>query len=195
MRILLIGFSLIIGYVAVYAGAVNYSKDRVVAELVAAVEANDKEAALARLDMGALRAFLKSDLKKKSRAVRSGNVGMMLGPEPEKVDQIVDFYVQDDKIDLLFELRPKVFPDAEPEDFIKKVSFDGPFAFSVTVGYPSSGDAVQPTLSQTVSSVTFVFKATGWKWEAKEMYVPLFMVPRAALSQEDIERLLSENPY
>lgn len=191
MRILAVGIALLLGYVGIYAGSVYVSKDRIAREMAAAVEAGDVPGAMQRLDMGALRSFLKSDLKRKARAVRGGKVAVHVGPPPENIDAIVDHYVQEDKIALLFALRPQVFPGAAAQDFIRKVSFKGPFSFAITVGAPIRDGGAALTLSETVSTVTFVFKATGWTWKAVEMHVPLFLVPLETMEEGEIRRLLS----
>lgn len=190
MRIFITAFVLLAGYVVVYASAVELSKDRIVDELVEAARADDAQALRDRLDFRALRSFLKSDLKKKSKAVRGGSVTIPIGPEPDKIDEIVDFYIQPERIDLLLALKPKIFPDADPQDFVWDVDFRGPFSFAVTVGYPAE-DEQQTLYSERMSTVKFVFKGHGWKWRAKEMHVPLFMVPRDTYSDDEIEDILS----
>ncbi len=190
MRIFITAFVLLAGYVVVYASAVELSKDRVVEELVVAARAHDADGLRDRLDFRALRSFLKSDLKKKAKAVRGGSVTIPIGPEPDKIDEIVDFYIQPERIDLLLNLKPNIFPDADPQDFVWDVDFHGPFAFAVTVGYPAE-DEQQTLYSERMSTMTFIFKAHGWVWRAKEMHVPLFMVPRETYSDEEIEDLLS----
>lgn len=190
MKLFLVGFVLIFGYVVVYAAAVELSKDRIVEELAQAARDQDMEAFQSRLDFGALRSFLKSDLKKKSKAVRGGSVKVPIGPEPDKVSELVDFYVQPERIGLLFGLKDKIFPDADPQDFVWDVSFYGPFAFAVTVGYPTK-KGQQTLFSERMSTVTFVFKGHGWVWKAKEMHVPLFMVPIEQYDDAEIEKLLS----
>lgn len=190
MRIFVTAFVLMAGYVVIYASAVELSKDRIVAELIQSARDGDADALRYRLDFRALRSFMKSDLKKKARSMRGGSIAIPIGPEPEQISDLVDFYIQPERIDMLLDLKPKIFPDADPEDFVWDVDFRGPFAFVVTVGYPTP-EGEQTLYSERMSTIKFVFKGHGWIWRAKEMHVPLFLVPREKYSDEEIEELLS----
>jgi hypothetical protein len=190
MKIFLTGFILIFGYIAVYAGAVYVSKDRVAQELVQAVEAKDMATIESRIDFRAVRSFLKKDLSKKAQAVRAGGVAKGIGPAPERIEEIVEYYVQPAMVELLLDLRPQAFPESKASDFIYSVRYYNPLTFSITVGYPRPEGGVT-TLGDKMSAITFVFKAHGWRWRVKEMHVPLFMVPREIYDKQDIEVLVS----
>lgn len=219
MRFVVVALVLCLGYVVLYASAVKLSKDRVVSELIRAVDSGDMAAIESRVDFRALRAFVKKDLRSQSTAAQdvtlyNGETGVAdqavvvddyntvngaivsVAGDVEAQDEdesdlnaIVDYYVSEDRLALALDLRRRIFGQAETRDFVWDVSFHGPFAFVVTVGYPRT-EGLAPTMSEMRSSVEFVFKANGWKWEAKEMYVPLFLVPKDIYTEEQIEELL-----
>ncbi len=197
MRIILIGIACVALYRGAHTLAAFTAKERIVEELVAAAKDEDRATVEDRVDWGSIRDFAKADLKRKSEAVRAGGQGVALGPHPSKIDEIVDFYVQPENIDLLFALRPKVFPKFETRDFVHRVSLRGLDGFEVTIGYPKAPEGSdrfqQPVFSEQLLAITFVFRLDGWTWRAKEMHVPLFMTPVNIFSDEDIERFLSRN--
>lgn len=193
MRFLVLGAVLLLGYTGIYIAAVHFSKDRVAEELMAAVQNKDLETIEDRLDIGAIKSFLKKDLIKKSSAVRSGGMNMQIGPPPDKIAETVDFYITPEKVALALDLRTRIFKNYEPKHFIQDVSYEGPFAFSITVGAPQKEGSIT-TMSDAMMAMKFVFKAHSWRWQAKEIHMPLFMVPRKLYDEGDIEQFLSQNP-
>lgn len=195
MKYFFIGLFLILGYVALFSGGVLLSKDRIAEELIAAVEAKDMETIEKRVDFGAIRSYLKADLGKKSRAVRSGQVNMGIGPVPDKVDEIVEYYVQPEMVAYLLDKRLEIFPDFAAKDFVYTVGFQSPLSFHITVGYPKNEGSIT-TLTDKMTAIRFIFKAQGGlfglRWQAKEMDVPLFMVPPEVYDRSELDRILSQ---
>jgi len=192
MRFILAGIMLTLLYVGIYALFNYLSRQAVVDNLLIAASAEDSEKIEERIDWNKLRNFVRKDLIQKSNAVRAGGQGIPIGPTTDKIPELVDYYIQPEKIGMAFRLRKAVFPEHAPSDFLRRVSFDGPFAFDVSVGYPqTSGDEIlQPTFTEQMSMVRFVFRLQGWTWKIEEMHVPLFMVPRKIYTEQEIEAFL-----
>lgn len=104
-----------------------------------------------------------------------------IGPSLSRAAEIVEFYIQNDNIALLYFFKDKLFPDLSEDRFIWDTGFYGLNGFYVTIGYPlgyiPEGWQQEPPLSR-VLRVQVLFELQGLSWRVVGLKVPLFMVPR-----------------
>lgn len=177
---MLLRLGILVGIIVLLAAgyfSYSYSKDKVIAEMIAATERQELDNFAARVDWDALRSFLKQDLVERKNQPNPYN--LPTGPDASKIDSIVDYYVQPANIDILFYYHEEVFSDVPLADFIDSTGFVPPFGFYVTVAYPKNlaqgNNIVAATRDRMKVRADFLLDGTTFK--IKKLHVPLFMVP------------------
>lgn len=164
----------------------NYTKDRVIDEVVAAADRHDVNAASARVDWEDLRAQLKASIaeQKKQLAQYSANIG----PNENQIGPVVDYYVQPENIGILYHYHDVLFPKVPVRDFIDSASYYPPFGFQVTFGYPKNRPVSDPSLALLKDriKVRAVFTLDGFTWKISQLHVPVVLVPRQTYPQPAI---------
>jgi len=188
-----IAILLIIGPISWY--FYDSSKDDVVAEMIAASQNEDVEAMAARFKWDDLQNQLKDDIKAKKAAL--GSYGTAIGPSVSRVDDIVEYYVQPQHIELAYYYHNKLFPKVPESAFIREVAYAPPFGFSILLGYPTeitTGPAIDPMLKDRLEA-RFVFRLDGLTWKVHEIKLPIYMVPRQVYDQPALERFGDPDYY
>ncbi len=156
-------------YVGAYAGLNYTSRNDVVDDLVSSCDSGDLKRIQSRLNWAKIRYNLSK------------------GADAQK-DETVRYYVRPDSIFSLFFLKDQYFTDLSARNFIRDVSFHGPFRFSVLVGYPQTEESKgNPTMKEAMSQVRIFFHLEGWHWRAFKIDVPDFLIPQERLSAEEIK--------
>jgi len=157
-------------YVGAYAGLNYLSQNRIVNDFVDAVEKQDTQAIKDRIQF-----------EKAAKNVKK-SIGDNLN-DPT----IIDYYAKPDYIPSIFILKDHFFSEFEARDFIRDVSFDGPFRFSMVLGYPKKeGSGEITTLNESLSQVRAYFRLDGWTWKIYKADMPDFIVPKIRLTPEQI---------
>jgi hypothetical protein len=165
--------------VAVVALVYMFSKQTVVDEMIEAAHRTDVAAVSARIDWEGLRKSVKTALAKQKKMIG----GDQMGPPPGEIPKIVDYYLQPENLDILFYYREELFPAVPAREFIHSVSFSPPYGFTVTLGFPKSlATADMPATVRDRTKAWITFRLDGLTWKARELSVPLFMVPRQVYS-------------
>lgn len=163
------------------------SKDDVIAEMIAASQNNDVSTMAERFHWEDIRAQLKTDIRARKNAM--GSYGTMIGPDLNKIDDVVDYYVQPENIEIAYYYHAELFPDTPESAFIQNISYVPPFGFSVLLGYPeqnSSTQKIDPVLSSRLQ-LRLIFRLDGLTWKVRKFEVPIFMVPRRTYGRPAIE--------
>jgi hypothetical protein len=158
-------------------GVYKYSSEKVIDEMVAAVQADNAAAIGARTDWDGLKKQLKEDIAAQKKAY--GQMGAAIGPNESQIPVIVDHYVNQQGIVTALYYRQQLFKDVPVRDFIDSTGFALPYGFQVTVAYPKSQAAANPAFAamRDRMKVKVVFGLDGFTWKIREMHVPLYMVP------------------
>mgnify|MGYP003667242659 CR=1 FL=1 len=171
------------------AGAVYFfSKDRVIAEVIAAAQARNATALSARIDWEGLRVFLKEDISKMKRTL--GSKGGNVGPSLSQVDAVVDYYAQPENLGLLYHYRDLLFPKLPEEAFIDSIGFFPPYGFYIVLAYPAAGGPALGDMGALMKDrlkARVVFRLDGLTWKVSELHLPIFLVPRQSFSVPAIE--------
>lgn len=165
----------------------NSSKDGVVAEMIAASQNDDVDAMAARFKWDDVRANLKDRISSQKRAM--GSYGNMVGPDASKVDEIVDYYVQSENLEIAYIYHDRLFPDVDEQAFIRDIAFAPPFGFSILMGYPKDAEnapTVDPLLQEQLQA-RFIFRLDGLTWKVHEINLPIFMVPTRTYQQPALQ--------
>lgn len=174
---------------ALPAGVLFFSQQKVEAEVVAAVNQADVAALAARVDFDKLRVFLKQDLQaKKADKSPIGSLYANAGPSAGNIDKVVDYYVQPDNIAILYYLRESTFEQIPVERFIVGRGFSPLYGFSLTFGLPP--EAVQDGAARAAAErfqVRVVFRLSGLTWKVSELHAPMFMVPKHVYNQPAVD--------
>lgn len=153
------------------------AQTNVIEEMIAASKRDDATAIAGRVNWPALRNFVKDDiLQSKKGGIYFAN----LGPSETNIGPIVDHYLREENVPLLFYFRDKMFPGTPEDAFIESAGYAAPFGFYVTLAYPKVAPGNPSTEMRSLRDrlkVRFVFRLDGTTWRIKEMHVPLFMVP------------------
>lgn len=153
------------------------SQNSVIEEMITASKEDNAATISARVDWPALRNFVKDDIA----SAKKGNAYFAnLGPTQTNITPVVDHYLREENVPLLFYFHDKMFPGTPEDAFIESAGYAPPFGFYVTLAYPKvapgSPSAEMRGLRDRIK-VRFVFRLDGTTWRIKEMHVPLFMVP------------------
>lgn len=180
---------LIVAAMSAAAGIFWYASARSVpAEVIAAMEQGDVAGLAARVDFDALRAFLKEDLRaKKNDKSPIGSLTAGAGPSMDKIDSVVDYYVQPENIPIIYAMRDSAARDIPVEKFVVSRGYVAPYGFSLTFGAPPEllKDGARAIADRY--RVTVVFTLSGGAWKITEMRVPLYMVPQFTYSQPAVD--------
>jgi len=179
---LLITFNLTAG------GIYFFSKERVIAETIAAARARDATALSARIDWEGLRVFLKEDISKMKRTL--GSKGSDIGPPLSKVEAVVDYYAQPENLGLLYYYRDQLFPKLPEEAFIESTGFFPPYGFYIMLSYPAAGGPAMGDMGALMKDrlkARVVFRLDGLTWKISELHLPIFLVPRQSFSVPAID--------
>lgn len=153
------------------------SQRSVVEEMIAASKGDDAAAISSRVDWPALRNFVKDDIA----AAKKGNAYFAnLGPTQSNIAPVVDHYLREENVPLLFYFHDKMFPGTPEDAFIESTGYVPPFGFYVTLAYPKVAPGAPSAEMRGLRDrlkVRFVFRLDGATWRIREMHVPLFMVP------------------
>ena len=171
------------------------SKDAVIDELIMAANTKNAEVMAERIHWDVVRQNTIDDLKSKKATM--GSYGTLIGPPKDKIDEIINYYIQRPNIELAYYYHEKLFDNLDPNAFIRDIAFAAPFGFSVTLGYPIEYEGeyqVDPALKQQLKT-RFVFKLDGLTWRIQEINIPIFMVPRRIYSRPALEQFGDQNPY
>jgi len=167
----------------------DYVRESVIEEMITASQNNDVAAMANRFAWDDLRVWLKEDIAEAKRNL--GANGAMLGPTPSKINEVVDYYVQPENIDIVYYYHDLLFPNLKEEDFIQSTGYYPPFGFYVTLGYPeevTTGNAALLPVMRDRIKARFVFGLDGLTWRVKQMHVPIFMVPKNTYPQPAVDR-------
>ena len=163
---------------SIIAGFNVMTRGNAIEDLIQATEQLDQDRFSNRFNWQDARNFTTADLIDKKQ--KTGN-NFDIGPSETKIPELVDFYLQDDKIPVLFYFKDALFPDLTPKTFIRDKGFYGLTGFYVTIGYPvgyiPEGFAGEPPLSQRLI-VRVLFELDGLTWKIVGIKVPLFMMPK-----------------
>lgn len=163
-------FFICVVYVGAYAVLNVYSRDRVMNDIITAIDERDAAALEGRVQFDALAVSVKERLQ--------GKVSDL---------SIVDHYAQPDFIEPLFSMKERHFPDYKAKDFVRDFAFDGPFRFSVMMGYPKKeGSGGITTLNESISQVLVFFRLEGWTWKIYKADMPDFLVPKYKFTLEQV---------
>ncbi len=153
---------------------------RAMNEVIEAVKNRDLPALAERIDWDGLRAFLKEDIADKK--ARLGQQGASIGPSADRIDEIVDYYVQPENIALLYYYRDLWFRNIPEEAFIESRSYFPLFGYQMTLTYPDGagvpGGAELVAMMRGNLRARAVFRLDGLTWRIRELHVPIFLVPR-----------------
>ena len=165
------------------------AQNSVIEEMTEASKRDDAAAISARVDWQTLRNATKDDIA----AAKKGNVYFgNLGPTAAQIGPVVDHYLREENVPLLFYFHDKIFKGVPEDHFIVSTGYAPPFGFSVTLGYPKVGPG---NPSQDIKGlrdrlqVRFVFRLVGTTWKIIEMHMPLFMVPSQPNPLPDLKKL------
>ena len=164
------------------------SKDRVISELIEATVNKDQTTLSNRFNWDVVRQNTIDDLKSEKAAL--GNYGSAIGPPKSKIDEIVNYYIQPQNIELAYYYHEKIFDDLDPNAFIRDISFKAPWGFSITLGYPIEFEGkhhVDPVLKQQLKT-RFVFRLDGMTWKIDTLEIPIFMIPHQTYSRPALEQ-------
>lgn len=163
-------FFICVVYVGAYAVLNVYSRDRVMNEIINAIDERDAQALEGRIQFDVLASSVKERLQ--------GKVNDL---------SIVDHYAQPEFIEPLFSMKERHFPDYEAKDFVRDFAFDGPFRFSVMMGYPKKeGSGEITTLNESISQVLLFFRLEGWTWKIYKADMPDFLIPKNKFAPEQV---------
>ncbi|MGM0422185.1 MAG: hypothetical protein ACQEQL_03700 [Pseudomonadota bacterium] len=171
------------------------SKEDVVAEMIAASENEDVEAMAARFKWDELRVQLKENIRARKAAL--GSYGTSIGPAVSQIDDIVDYYVQPENIELAYYYHNELFPDVPENAFIREIAYAPPFGFSILMGFPTEVDtglSVDPMLQDRLRA-RFIFRLDGLTWKVHEINIPIYIVPRRAYDRPALERFGDPEHY
>mgnify|MGYP000386188141 CR=1 FL=1 len=163
------------------------SKDGAVEEIIAASQSDDVNAMAERFDWESVRQNLKDKITAQKRTM--GNYGTLIGPDISKVDEIVDYYLKPENIEIAYIYHDILFPEVTEEQFIRNIAYAPPFGFSILMGYPKdapSTQSVDPLLQEELEA-RFIFRLDGLTWKVKEINIPIFMIPTRTYSQPALQ--------
>lgn len=182
-------YLIVFALIAALGGGLFYAQKSVEAEVVSAIERADIDALAARVDFEALRAFLKEDIRRqKTDTSPLGRHMTSAGPSIDKIDAVVDYYVQPANIEILYYMRNSAAADVPVQSFVVSRGYAPPYGFALTFGAPP--ELVQDSAAKLAAErykVRAVFGLSGFKWKITELHAPLFMVPRTAYSQPAVD--------
>ena len=170
------------------------SRDAAIAEMIGASENNDVAAMAQRFDWDTLRAQMKEDITAQKKAAAS--YGDLMGPTLGRVDEVVDYYVQPENIELAYYYHEQLFPEAPEDAFIYEITYQPPFGFGVLLGYPQHSSvpgAENPILRERIKA-RFIFGLDGFTWKVQDIDTPLFMVPKKTYDRPALERFGPRRP-
>ncbi len=163
-------------------GAFAYFGQRaVIHDFIQAAAQNDPAIIDRRVAWDDLRESLNDRLPETLSATSGLLGGRTLGPSPDQVPAIVDYYVRPENLEILFYFRTLFFADVPPEDFIHSSFWVSPYRFHITAGYPQGHEVTSETgisLPTNMMRVRMVFALRGMRWQMTEMHVPVFLIPR-----------------
>lgn len=178
----------ILGALATY-----MTRDAVLDEMISNAENRNFEELEKRFVWEELRNNIKARIRSQKKAVGKLNLGnISSGPADNRIDEVVDYFVQPDNLPVLMALKDKRFKIFGAEDFVQSVGFASPFSWTASFGLPSSrvanvSKAVNnPALVSKVQSamqVILVFELDGLTWKVTNIRLPLFMVPKRAYNR------------
>lgn len=169
----------LLGAVALAALGWFISKEAVIDDLIEASRRADVAAFSDRVDWEGLRESVKTDLAKQKKMIG----GDQMGPPAGEIPRIADYYLQPENVDILFYYREELFPSVPEREFIHKISYAPPYGFTVTLGFPKSlATAEMPAVMRDRMKAWVTFRLDGLTWKARELSMPLFMVPRQVYS-------------
>ncbi len=167
-------------YISFFPVAALLSKGAVLEEFLSAANNGDSEVIEERINFEALRMNLIRTLETKTQNVRSGPGRIRIGPEPDKVEKVVNYYIRPENVDLALQIKEIIFPQIQERDFIRDTGLIFPFGFKITVGYPVGNNmqnlGPEPPTSPLLK-ITFHFYLEGGRWVISNADIPLFMVP------------------
>lgn len=149
----------------------------VIEEMIAASKRDDAQAIAARVNWQALRNFVKDDIR---QSKKGGVYFANLGPSETNIGPVVDHYLREENVPLLFYFHDKMFPGTPEDAFIESAGYAAPLGFYVTLAYPKvapGNPSAEMRGLRDRLKVRFVFRLDGMTWRIREMHVPLFMVP------------------
>lgn len=155
-----------------------YSSDAVIEELIAASQKNDLATFERRIAFDDLKDFLKEDIA--TRKQKLGPQAASMGPAPDDIPRVVDYFVKPENIEIFFYYHDEVFKDIPERDFIDSIRFSPPFGFKVTLALPE-GAVKQNEMALALRDrlrVGVIFTIKDFSWKITQMDVPLYMVPR-----------------
>jgi hypothetical protein len=199
-RFLIAILVLALGYYPVLYVITWWTKDEVITELVTAAKKDKLDTLEAYIDWDKLRTNLKHDLKNRAESIRQARSVPAFGPPPDKIDGLVEHYVTPKGIEMAFAIHDMRYPDTSPRAFIADSDVDGPSSFSVTLALPEKIEGEkgpglskgQRRLANRFMRVRFVFERQGWRWRAREMHVPIFLVPPEAYTIAQVKDKLDK---
>lgn len=153
------------------------AQSSVVAEMIEASKRDDASAIAGRVNWEATRNFVKDDIR---QSKKGGAYFANLGPTDNNIGPVVDHYLREENVPLLFYFHDKMFPGTPEDAFIESTGYAPPFGFYVTLAYPKvapGNPSAEMRGLRDRLKVRFVFRLDGTTWRIKEMHVPLFMVP------------------
>ena len=180
-------------------GGVSYallaiSRDNVIDDLIIASQKDDVQTMQARVEWDATRANMIADLEKTKRAL--GSYGSVIGPDLDEMDDIINYYIQADHIDLAYYYHAQIFDDLDEREFIRDIAFAPPWGFAVTLGYPMNfegGRVADATLRRELKA-RLIFRLDGLTWKVHNIELPIFIVPRRIYPRDALEKY-ARNPY
>jgi hypothetical protein len=153
------------------------AQSSVIEEMIAASKQDNAATIASRVNWEALRNFVKDDIK---QSKKGSAYFASLGPTETNIGPVVDHYLREENVSLLFYYHEKMFPGTPEDAFIESTGYAPPLGFYLTLAYPKvapGNPSAEMRGLRDRLKVRFVFRLDGTTWRIKEMHVPLFMVP------------------
>lgn len=184
IMILAIGVVLAFGYMIT-----SFAQNRVTDELVQAFESGDIETLQERVDWESLRHSLIVSMKKEQELIHDKRRNFR-ADEGYKVEDIVDYYLQPENIDLLFYFKNRRYPRENARAFIRDTDYAPILGFYVELGRPVKDNRTMDYYD--LVSPRLYFGLDGLTYKLKEMHVPNIFLPTRTYEESALDHFIRE---
>lgn len=167
----------------------SFASNRITDELIDSFEKGDIKSLQERIAWDDLRHSLAVLMKKEQELMRGKRTGFHID-EGYTVDEIVDYYVQPENIDLLFYFKNKRYAREDASAFIRDIDYAPILGFYVELGRPVK--KAQAMDYYDLVTLRLYFGLDGFSYKLKEMHIPNIFLPKRTYQEPALEHFIKE---
>ena len=167
----------------------SFASNRITDELIDSFEKGDIKSLQERIAWDDLKHSLAVLMKKEQELMRDKRTGFHID-EGYTVDEIVDYYVQPENIDLLFYFKNKRYAREDASAFIRDIDYAPILGSYVELGRPVK--KAQAMDYYDLVTLRLYFGLDGFSYKLKEMQIPNIFLPKRTYQEPALEHFIKE---